>query len=724
MEGLNFTIAKKMMLFAIVIFVTIFITGVLKFNNLLNTEKNFNIFKDRAVAGKFYVLEVERELNFVARNSRDIMLGNSYDNNIKNLEKSRENIIKSFDGLLQTSQNEAEKNVVLEVKKTVLDFIEDGYKKMKSLQTVERTPEILAAMYQAYKKDATPLANKSRENFSKLIKEKEEDYTLQSELYSKQMKALKNIIIIESLVLVLIVILSLLLLSRDIIQSLNKFKNGLTSFFEYMNKHNSKVEYIDIQNSDEFGAMAKVVNENIKLIENRTLEDKKLIDDVFVVVNRVKHGYYSQLIKEDTSDEILTTLKNNINDMISSTKQNFIKVNNILEEYVKYNYREELKLDGIEKGGVFEALINNINQLRSAINDMLKKDKLNGLILDKSSNELLENVDKLNNSSNDAAARLEETAAALEEVTSSIANSNNKISEMSNIAKDVTNAASLGQDLANKTALSMDEINTQVNLVNEAISVIDQIAFQTNILSLNAAVEAATAGEAGKGFAVVAQEVRNLASRSAEAAKDIKNIVEIATSKANEGKDIANEMINGYLALNSKINETIVLIEDVSQGSKEEERGIIQINDTINILDKATQVNANQATVISDLANEVASLSSNLLKIADRAKFKEFSKKEIEDIDLVFKVSKLKNDHIRFKLVNFDKVGQGNAAWSVTKPTDCDLGKWIVEQESIVAPFTKTQNWKDLKLNHSLLIQVQRDVMHPSPVFYVFYLKN
>jgi hypothetical protein len=137
--------------------------------------------------------------------------------------------------------------------------------------------------------------------------------------------------------------------------------------------------------------------DNIKIIENRTLEDKKLIDDVFVVVNRVKHGYYSQLIKEDTSDEILSTLKNSINDMISSTEQNFIQVNNILEEYVKYNYREELKLDGIEKGGVFEALINNINQLRSAINDMLKKDKLNGLILDKSSNELLINVDKLNN---------------------------------------------------------------------------------------------------------------------------------------------------------------------------------------------------------------------------------------------------------------------------------------------------------------------------------------
>ena len=112
---------------------------------------------------------------------------------------------------------------------------------------------------------------------------------------------------------------------------------------------------------------------------------------------------------------------------------------------------------------------------------------------------------------------------------------------MAQYAQNVTKIKDIGKELAYKTASSMEEINTQVHAINEAISVIDQIAFQTNILSLNAAVEAATAGEAGKGFAVVAAEVRNLASRSAEAANEIKTIVLNATTKAKEGKEITSK---------------------------------------------------------------------------------------------------------------------------------------------------------------------------------------
>jgi methyl-accepting chemotaxis protein len=192
---------------------------------------------------------------------------------------------------------------------------------------------------------------------------------------------------------------------------------------------------------------------------------------------------------------------------------------------------------------------------------------------------------------------------------------------MATLGNNVKNAVSKGQSLASQTATSMDEINQQVNAINEAIAVIDQIAFQTNILSLNAAVEAATAGEAGKGFAVVAGEVRNLAARSAEAAKEIKDIVERATSKANQGKAISHEMIKGYEELNTHITKTISLIGDVSNSSREQETGILQINDAVNMLDRVTQENASEADKVSNIANEVLELAQSLLQNAKAKKF-------------------------------------------------------------------------------------------------------
>jgi methyl-accepting chemotaxis protein len=307
--------------------------------------------------------------------------------------------------------------------------------------------------------------------------------------------------------------------------------------------------------------------------------------------------------------------------MIKATKQNFIAMNNILEEYVKLDYRKELKLENVEKGGVFNILIDDINELRNTITTMLIENKQNGLTLDSSSDILLINVDKLNTNSNEAAAALEETAAALEEITSNISSNTNTVIDMATYGNDVKNSVSTGQNLANKTTIAMDDINIEVTAISDAISVIDQIAFQTNILSLNAAVEAATAGEAGKGFAVVAQEVRNLASRSAEAANEIKTLVENATIKANNGKSIADKMIDGYTHLNESISKTIDMISDVEMASKEQLAGIEQINDAVALLDQQTQQIAMVASQTYDVANETDAIAKLVVSSADEKKF-------------------------------------------------------------------------------------------------------
>ena len=193
---------------------------------------------------------------------------------------------------------------------------------------------------------------------------------------------------------------------------------------------------------------------------------------------------------------------------------------------------------------------------------------------------------------------------------------------MASYSNQLSTSILQGEQLANSTVISMNEINEQTNAIAEAITIIDQIAFQTNILSLNAAVEAATAGEAGRGFAVVAAEVRNLASRSAEAAKEIKTLVENATNKANNGKKIADDMISGYKQLNDNISKTTKIIEDISQSSKEQRTSIEQINDVVNELDKQTQQNAVVANETQTIALETSTIAKKILEDVNNKKFK------------------------------------------------------------------------------------------------------
>ena len=448
-------------------------------------------------------------------------------------------------------------------------------------------------------------------------------------------ESLNTILSIVAIVAILIFILISLFISKIVANSLDNFKSGLISFFSYLNRSSNQISLLDDTAKDEFGEMAKFVNDNIKQIEKTINQDNLLIDDAKVVMSRVNNGWYGQFIEKSTSNTSLEEFKNNVNKMIESTRKRFEEVDVILEEYARLDYRKALRMHpNDEKGGVFERLVIGINTLQTSITQMLIDNKTNGLTLDASSDILLVNVDKLNQSSNEAAASLEETAAAIEQITSNVRNNTENIAKMAKLSTEVTNSANQGEKLANQTTQAMDEINNQVNLINEAITVIDQIAFQTNILSLNAAVEAATAGEAGKGFAVVAQEVRNLASRSAEAAKEIKTIVENATSKANHGKEIADHMIDGYKQLNENISQTINLISDIQNASKEQLLGIEQINDAVTQLDQQTQQNAMVASQTHDVAVITDQIAKLVVTHADEKEFNGKNEVKAKDMNL------------------------------------------------------------------------------------------
>ncbi len=437
------------------------------------------------------------------------------------------------------------------------------------------------------------------------------------ESINKHIDTLNVIGMAVTIFLIVLIFLLSVIISKNILRTLNELYNTILE----VSKSNNTSNRIEIKSNDEIGIIAKEFNKYLDNIDKGIKEDLLLIEEAENIMQRVSNGWYEEILTKSTSNVQLNTLKENINKMILNTKERFVTINTILEQYSNQNYVNSLVIKNIEKNGAFDIFTKNINVLQQSITSILIENKKNGLTLANTSQSLLNNVHTLNKNANESSIELEETAASLEEITANISNNTQNVIKMSNFAKELTSSAHNGQELAKLTSTAMTEIDTEVNAINEAITVIDQISFQTNILSLNAAVEAATAGEAGKGFAVVAQEVRNLASRSAEAANEIKALVENATLKANKGKDISDKMIVGYDDLTSNITHTTTIINDVENASKEQLQGIEQINQAINLLDQKTQENAAVATQTNTIAIQTDTIATLVVSNANEKEF-------------------------------------------------------------------------------------------------------
>ena len=405
--------------------------------------------------------------------------------------------------------------------------------------------------------------------------------------------------------------------SNKDLENIDKYFQQLIDFLSY---EKNEFEYIESTGNKKVDDMFKRWNQQIKSFDKRAKDDMRVLGEIVLTADKVEKGIYKSRITASSENPTIHTLKNTLNKMLSSIDDATSRILRVVNSYTNDDFTDYIKVVDNYKDDM-KLLMESINLLGKELGNSAKNNYDNGETLEESASTMTSSMNNLAEKANEQAASLEETAAALEEITSITRNNTQNATKMATLGQVVKKSVQTGEELASKTASSMDEINEKVKAINSAITVIDQIAFQTNILSLNAAVEAATAGEAGKGFAVVAQEVRNLANRSAEAAKEIKNLVEEANIKTNDGKLISSDMIEGYKELNKNISETINIIEDVSAASKEQMLGIEQINQTVNMLDRVTQENAFESNQIKEISQSVSTLAYELLTDAKSKKF-------------------------------------------------------------------------------------------------------
>ena len=490
----------------------------------------------------------------------------------------------------------------------------------KDIDEINRIRKILFAKNENFDTKASYFFSQMTSKINKL---KQVDDFLAKELLTtidKNLTETKNSVIFF-LVLTIIGIILVVIIAINILRNIFLKLTSLNNAVENLLTSKDTNSRIEITSKDEIGTISQNFNDYLQTIQDGMDEDMKFVDNIQSVMSRVKNGWFNQKVEASSSNPILVELKETINQSLDNFKTNFTIMADVIREYANHNYTKSLKLDNIEQNGIFEKFILDINRLQKEITNLLIENKQNGITLDDGSDILLVNVKKLNTNINQAAVALEETAAAVEEVQSTISNTKDSVTEMGKYGKGVKSSVAYGLKLANQTYTSMTEIDEEVKAISEAIVVIDQISFQTNILSLNAAVEAATAGEAGKGFAVVAQEVRNLASRSAEAANEIKALVSSANTKATKGKDISDEMIRGYNQLNESIKVTFENISIVQNSSKEQFNAINQINDAINQLDQQTQHNAAIASQTFEIASETDTIAKLIVSSANEKEF-------------------------------------------------------------------------------------------------------
>ena len=302
------------------------------------------------------------------------------------------------------------------------------------------------------------------------------------------------------------------------------------------------------------------------------------------------------------------------------------------EKRVENQISEALKLavDGdvtyrldtsIAKGSAVETM-NSINQLLDIMNDILVNVREAGETINTAAHEISSGNNDLSSRTEQQASNLEETASSMEQLASTVKQNAENARQANQMAEAASQVAIRGGEVVGNVVTTMSAINESAHKIEDIISVIDGIAFQTNILALNAAVEAARAGEQGRGFAVVAGEVRNLAQRSASAAKEIKELITDSVNKTADGTKLVETAGETMHEVVTSVQRVTDIMSEITAASAEQSSGINQVNDAVNHMDEVTQQNAALVEEAAAAAESLVEQASNLMDTVNRFKLR------------------------------------------------------------------------------------------------------
>ncbi len=341
-------------------------------------------------------------------------------------------------------------------------------------------------------------------------------------------------------------------------------------------------------------------------LTDRTLE-LATEQEVQHVVDRALAGDLGERISLDGKSGFFGNLSRGVNELVGVAEQ---VVDDTLRVFSSMASGDLTQIVKNEYQGSFNELKQDANATIAKLTEVVGLIQASSASVRTGANEISQGNADLSQRTEEQASSLEETASSMEEMTSTVKQNADNAVQANELAKSAREQAEIGGKVVGQAVTAMAEINESSTKISDIIGVIDQIAFQTNLLALNASVEAARAGDQGRGFAVVASEVRNLAGRSATAAKEIKDLIEDSSDKVDEGSRLVNESGETLQEIVNRVKEVTGIVGEIAVASQQQSAGINEVNKAITQMDELTQQNA-------AVVEEAAAASESLGEQAD-----------------------------------------------------------------------------------------------------------